>query len=198
MWVSYGNAYIAGHSEVHLDPNRHCRSVDDSKLLRKNLTSTMLQMPDSCHNLPAACTSDRTSPKVADVHRSITASLQTDTSVEPLLRPRPDTSHQSPWYHVISCLQCGRHWCHLASKSGLTTYHLIFMSLSPSLFAMCWLQSISGFGGELWSSSQNWVGVGAPAKLEFSAFLLLNLAFSLNNFCYICKKVLNTFGEIVT
>jgi len=105
-WVESVGAWLivaASRSGVCMDTSSHCRLVDDSKLLTKNLT-TNLECPESCRNLPAACAaspgSDATSPKVADVHRSNTASLLTNTSLEPLLRPRPDIGNHVAWCHV--------------------------------------------------------------------------------------------------
>ena len=95
--MSYGAGGVPGsRSAVCMDASSHCRTVDDSKLLTKNVTD-----PDGCHKLPAVHTitspvSDTTSPKVADVHRSNNASLQTNTSLQPLLTSRSEIRHQAP------------------------------------------------------------------------------------------------------
>ena len=109
MWVSYWAAAIVGRRvAVCMDKSSHCRPVDDSKLLTKNHMMLNPDNQESCRTLPVACatgtSSELTSPKVpvADVQRSITGSLQTNTSLQPLLRPGPDMSCQSPWRHLMS------------------------------------------------------------------------------------------------
>jgi len=88
---------------VCIDASSHCRLVDDSKLLTKKPNAG--SPPDSCCNLPAVnaasvpTSSDTTHPKMADTDvqaSNVTASLNTNASLEPLLSPRPDVSYQTP------------------------------------------------------------------------------------------------------
>jgi len=86
---------------VCIDANSHCRLVDDSKLLTKNILTNLGTTPSS----PGAANpagwqktadsdavnnhADATSPKLADERGTNSASLQTNASEQPLLQPRP-------------------------------------------------------------------------------------------------------------
>ena len=78
-----------------MDASSHCRLVDDSKLLTKNVT---VGTPENSHDLPtssaAAAGSDATTPKVAGAHRGNYGSLRTNVSTEPLLGQCPDSTQQ--------------------------------------------------------------------------------------------------------
>ena len=96
---------IAGsRNDIRMDESSHLRLVDDSKLLTKtHPVIPSLESPESCQNMSAVCmpsSSEMTRPKTADaeVPRSNASSLETNnTSLEPLLAPRPDTSHREPY-----------------------------------------------------------------------------------------------------